>query len=552
MGENFIFAALREENEAKCDPPLLEDEVRKIAKGIQRYGPEDPFYVSSGPPTFPLSSLPPSLRGLVQQAATSIGCAPEFIAVPMLAILGAAIGNSHVVEIKKGWTEPAVLYVAVVADSGEKKTPALKVAAAPAKRRQMALKREHDKAMSDYHAQRRQWEVDKKLARENDEPAPSPPVEPVLPRTLVGDATVEALADRLEENPQGVLCIRDELLAWVRAMNQYKGGNGADRQQWLEMWSTGSIFVDRKGRKEPLVVSRAFVCVVGSIQPKILPDIGSGREDGLLDRLLFAYPDPVASRYSDDEISEEATTDYEKLYDRLYDLPMLKDDNGEPDPLPMELTPRAKEVFRNEVDSLRGEMERPEFPDYLKGPWSKLEAYLARLSLILALVRIVDQDHLGTAQFDEVNEQDVQAAVDLLVYFKGQARKVYAKLHDEKPQKLLRVALKDFLHEQGGRWENMTEELYNIFKARSAPGLPGGPVPFGKMLRQIARQDDDLTLEEGHKGKSPILKLSLSTLDTAVHTGSVDTDAEGTESKSEEIATDVEGAEEPGACSAPS
>jgi hypothetical protein len=93
--------------------------------------------------------------------------------------------------------------------------------------------------------------------------------------------------------------------------------------------------------------------------------------------------------------------------------------------------------------------------------------------------------------------------------------------------------LKDFLREQGGRWEGMTEELYNIIKARSTPGLPGGSGPFGKLIRQIADQDGDLMFDKGHKGSSPIVKLSLVILDTAAHAGDMPIDAgstEGTES----------------------
>jgi len=187
--------------------------------------------------------------------------------------------------------------------------------------------------------------------------------------------------------------------------------------------------------------------------------------------------------------------------------------------------------------------------EHLKGPWSKLEAYLVRLSLILALVRTVEEhdtwaDWLGKG----VTEPDVRAAADLLGYFKAHARKVYAKLHGENPHNLLGAALKDFLREQAGRrWEGMTHDHYGIVGARSVLGLPGGPVPFGKMIRRICERDDELTLNGGWEGKKPILKLSLSAPDSAVHEGGMDTDAEGTDGKTgaEGANTGREVAEEP-------
>ncbi len=157
-------------------------------------------------------------------------------------------------------------------------------------------------------------------------------------------------------------------------------------------------------------------------------------------------------------------------------------------------------------------MECPGFPSHLKGPWSKLEAYLARLSLILALVRNAQEDEGSfMAAFEAVTERDVENAAEFVRYFKVHARRVYAKLHGERPEYLLAEALKVFLKEQGGTWEGQTSELYEILKTRSTPGLPGGEGPFGKRLRQIVRQDPDLSLQEGWQGNVYMVTITLCT-----------------------------------------
>ncbi len=43
---------------------------------------------------------------LVREATASIECPPEFIGVPMLAALGAAIGNSRTIKLKEGRADP--------------------------------------------------------------------------------------------------------------------------------------------------------------------------------------------------------------------------------------------------------------------------------------------------------------------------------------------------------------------------------------------------------------------------------------------------------------
>ena len=49
----------------------------------------------------------------------------------------------------------------------------------------------------------------------------------------ISDATIEALTSLLQKQPQGVLFIQDELIAWVKGMNQYRQGNGSDMEKWL-------------------------------------------------------------------------------------------------------------------------------------------------------------------------------------------------------------------------------------------------------------------------------------------------------------------------------
>ncbi len=260
------------------------------------------------------------------------------------------------------------------------------------------------------------------------------------------------------------------------------------------------------------MIFRPFVALVGSIQPGILSELKNHRDDGLLDRFLYAYPDPMPSRWSDDEIAVETVALYGSLYDGLNDLHMDLDESGEPAPQSLQFTASAKELFVAEVDSLREEMEVPGFPEHLRGPWSKLEAYLARLSLILALVRIVgEQDVASPFPAEEVTEGDVRAAAELVVYFKSHARRVHARLHGERPEYLLAEALKGFLRENGGSWEGQTSELYETLKARSTPGLPGGDGPFGKRLRRIVRQDPDLDIREGWRGSDQLVRITLST-----------------------------------------
>jgi putative DNA primase/helicase len=441
---------------------------------------------------FPVDALPPATWKLVLEAAAAIGCPPELIAVPMLATLSAAIGASRVVQLKLGWRESVALYMAVVSPPATKKTPAAKAAIAPAWRKQAQLRQKYREEREAYDAEYRQWEAEKRRAVQHGEPPPEPPDEPTLDRTVVEDTTVEALATILESNPRGVLDAPDELSGWARAMNQYKSGKGSDRQFWLSVWSNSPSAVDRKGRAEPIIIPMPFVSVVGGIQPTILPELADGREDGFLDRFLFSYPEPHRSRLTDDEISAKATTEYMNLYNKLAGLKMREGENGEPVPEVVTLSRDAWEVFKELSGKLQDEMQTPGFPARLEGVWSKMEAYLARLSLILAMCRVAEQ-----GGEERVEARDVLAASVLLDYFKAHARRVHVGLHGQNAEDLLAKDLAKFLGEHDGEWKDEPSVLHKELKKRKSEAVPGRADELSKMVLLISERGTWLKAERG-------------------------------------------------------
>jgi hypothetical protein len=474
----------------KLDPEMLNIHRSQHADYADYADYADPKELPE-PTAFPTSALPRQVRSLVEEAEAAIDCPPEFIAVPLLVMLGSAIGNARRVRLKQGWTEGAAIFAAVVADAGEKKTPASKVAVEAAVRAQARMRNDHRDKRDEYARELRQYEVDKADARKDGMAAPPPPEEPVMSRALVEDTTTEALAAVLEGNPRGVLVMRDELAAWAKSMDQYRsGGKGADRQFWLSAWSGSYVSVDRKGRAEPLVLPVPFVGLFGSIQPSVLPEIGAGREDGLMDRILFAYPETTPSRWSDDEISDGAIGGVRWLYDKLRRLEPGEDENGDPEPVTVRLSPEAKPVLVELFNNHRAEMDAPGFPGRLRGPWAKLEAYLARLTLIVAMCRVATHDAP-----ELIESEDVLRASILLDYFKNHARRVYVGLHGSDRIDALAGDVARFLEELGGHWKGQPTELYNQLDSRHKPERAKD---LSADLAKAAQRSSTLTFGRGH------------------------------------------------------
>ena len=113
---------------------------------------------------FPVDVFPVPLARVIREGAEALPCPPEFIGVPMLAVLGGAIGTSRVVEVKLGWREGPRIYAAVVADPGSKKSPALELAMQPLYQQQARhleayelAKVGHQQQLADYEVAQAAW-----------------------------------------------------------------------------------------------------------------------------------------------------------------------------------------------------------------------------------------------------------------------------------------------------------------------------------------------------------------------------------------------------------
>jgi hypothetical protein len=442
------------------------------------------------PEEFPISALPLTMRQFIREASASVGCPVDYLGLSTLAAVSAAIGDTRRIVVKKDWTEGAALFGMIVGGPASKKTPAMNLALRPVRERQMAMKIEYERQKEEHEAALRDYEKAKK-----DGPSElRKPDKPTLVRTYADDTTVERLADILNENRRGLLITKDELSGWLGAMNQYKqGGKGADRQFWLSVHTNQPVSVDRKSTDEPVIVARPFVSIVGGIQPEVLPDFGKDRGDGLIDRFIPVYPKPRVGRWSDDEISDHVREGYARTIGSLYKLRHANDDE-DPFPSKVGMTDEAKALFVAEYNRLHDELEAPGFPQRLRPAWGKLEAYLARFALIIAMTRIIELGNQGqSATVERITREDMAGSIQLLAYFKNHVRRVYTGLYGDSPSDRLAADLRDFLIDQGGAWEGIASELHRDLVSEHKPERPED---LAKAVRGIAKRSPALELED--------------------------------------------------------
>jgi len=425
--------------------------------------------VQSGVEAFPTEVFPEPVSNFITSASKSIGCPPDFLAIPVLAVLATAIGNSSSIELKKGWVEGPRIYSAVVALPGSKKSPALTAATAPIRELQQDFRNEFIQQESDYQFELSgyniQVELWKKRKPEEKKPEdqPIPPVEPFLRQIKTNNATMESLAKLLDNNKRGILFEQDELAAWVKSMNAYRGGKGSDLESWLSFWNGSQTIINRVSAKKPTIIDRPLVNVTGCIQPDLLSDLSGIKQNGFFDRILAAFPDPIPQHYSTVELPDEITAAYNSIVKSLFSLQPSLESDGTETPFLMTFTEPARIEWEQWNLLHDSEMNSHDLPYYLLGVWSKLQGYMARFILILQLTSNAYNNVIGK----EIEPDSIKAASNLISYFKSHTRKIYRELYNSEMDRRIVLAV-SWITRQGGKVTSRMILTNNVGKCASA------------------------------------------------------------------------------------
>ncbi len=380
---------------------------------------EEPIAVEPHPYLpFPTEVLPEKVRDYAQLVAGSHCVDESFTGLPILVAAGAAMGNAFRLRLKNGFDVCPTLWGAVVSPSGTNKSGPLK-----------------------------------DILRGLQSTIPIDKVEnPMLNpqgRTVLSDATLEAVVAKLGANPRGLLIFRGELAGWLKSFNAYKKGGGGDEQAWLEFWDAHSYQLDRKTNSEEIFIPAAAVAVLGGIQPKVLAEcFDPGKfASGLVPRLLIAAPPTKPMYWSETEISEKDQDEWVAAIEKLRTRPFQS-----MEPLTMRYAPHilmpediAKQRYVDFFNSISFEIES----------MSELERIFASKSRVIAarLALIHHGLRYACGEIDDIHSRvelcSMEAGIELAKWFLNEQFRVYGAAKAEHDDAVIN-ALVERIKAKGG------------------------------------------------------------------------------------------------------
>lgn len=360
---------------------------------------------------FPRGIFPDLVEKYIYENHSKQGFCIDFLYSTYLAVISALIGNRY--KIKGiGWEERPLLWVAIVGDSGVKKTPAITAMMKPLEK--------YNKQLFDVYRKKLKEHKELKSSGEKSDA-------PIAKQLLVDDTTIEALCKIMEHNPDGLFLIKDELMGLIYDSQRYNK-NGQE-EKLLSIFSGKQIIINRKSDDSYSVIDHPFLTLLGGIQPAVLSQLFTENRlnNGFIYRLLFCFPDKVELTKPEDGFDIELYEDYENFLMRFTKL-NSSCEFGESNPIVIEMEENAKTEFSNWLDAYIYKSNDNEKKEHK----SKMEAYVLRIALIIEFSSAISENLVPKA----ISSSSISRAINICEYFTNCYERILEKF-SSKPINIL-------------------------------------------------------------------------------------------------------------------
>lgn len=290
-------------------------------------------------PAFPLDALPRFWRAWAAQAARSDRAPVDHVALSLLSAAAGLIGGIRRIAPVPTWSEPCVLWTALVGSPG--KVPGM----ATVLRLMRALdgdlvdanaaaQRRHRTALETARAEGRWWLEGVRGAVANHRPPPEIPAvaeepPPFAPRQLVIDDP-DSLVEALQGSARGTLLALGALDTWWGSTARAAAGG---QPGWSRWWSADPWTVKRRGRPAAgaprgIAIPCAAVSIVGALPASAIAAALTGGCADMTARFLFAWPRRAAFHALtgvaaiDDDAAREALARLRDMPDAPREVPL--------------------------------------------------------------------------------------------------------------------------------------------------------------------------------------------------------------------------------------
>jgi hypothetical protein len=361
----------------------------------------------SRPPVLPLlvDMLPESIQDYIFDVAERQQSLPDFVAVTTIIGLSALLGRKASIYPKQfdSWSVVPNQWGAIIGRPSAMKSPSMKEALRPLWQFEQKASQQYKEDQQNYDEECQLIELEtttakskaKAALKKNDREAAKQAlrigdnlVPPMRNRLIVNDSSIEKLGELLNENPNGLILVRDELSGWLAKLNREE--YQSDRAFYLECFDGNGRYVyDRIGRGT-IEIESCTLSIIGGIQPSkiatLIRDATRGIvDDGLIQRFQLAiWPDDIGRwQWIDREPNKEAKKRYDEVFEALHHLDFK---TGDGEPHQFRFTNEAQQLFIQWMKKIQDVARNPDTHPVLESHMLKMPQTIAGLALLFEII----------------------------------------------------------------------------------------------------------------------------------------------------------------------
>lgn len=438
-------------------------------------------------PVFNLNLLPSKVRRFSEALCESLQVSAGMVAPAVMSVSALGIQKKFVVRPLPGWDEPPNLYISIVQEPSERKSPTMKEVLVPVYEFEAEENERLAPEIATYKTKKEVLEnrirstinsLSKSGKKKGDEKYLDMgdldtlqnelnQLEEVVPvRLTVDDVTMEVLGKLLEQNKERIGIMSTEGGIFNILAGRYSDKTVIDIV--LKAYSGDRFSQDRLGRKGQTLNSPLMTMLL-YVQPIVIKEVMENSEfvgRGLNARFLYSIPPSTIGkrRYRVMEIPEADRAEYVNTVKRLLAIPVPENPKAvEPDAD----ADRLAESFFYEIEK---EMEdaSPEFKAWL----GKLHGTTMRIALSLHCLEYIEK-----SEEHKISGETMDNAVQIGRYFKAHAEAAYniMGMMDSPEVRDAKYLMKRI--DSTGLMEIKFRDLYQMCKDRKGMDTKDGMIP---------------------------------------------------------------------------
>ncbi|MBV5310659.1 DUF3987 domain-containing protein, partial [Chromatium okenii] len=411
--------------------------------------------------------IPEPLRGFLMDISMRMQVPVDFPTVSILTVIGSLIGHKVVAfprQYDNTWVVPANVWGLLVGPPGVKKTPALMSTLGYLQKSQKDANEQHKQDMQQFAADENVHKIKIKAAEKvlekainssittNSATKPTnnnassvaaaqqaydalyhkAPKKAPWKKYYTQDTTIEMLQVILQDNPNGTLVLRDEVVSLISSFE--KKGHESDRGFYLEGWNGTNAYTVERLSRESVVIDQVCLSLIGTTQPGafskyIRGSLNNGHEaDGLVPRFQLMVC-PKIDRYvqhdvKPNETSQKQVNDLLEKIDHFqpnYFSDLRKKDNY----IGYGFSLEAQTYFNTWEVELQNRLRDRSLPhDALGNHLAKYGSLMAKLALYFHIIDLAS-GYLGYSNQNFIQTENVLRGIAWCEYLETHAFAVY-------------------------------------------------------------------------------------------------------------------------------